>query len=49
VGRSIALAYVPATHSAVGSQVEIEIRGTVRPARVVERPFYRRPKPSVGA
>jgi aminomethyltransferase len=49
VGRSIALAYVPATHSAAGSQVEIEIRGTVRPARVVERPFYRRPKPSVGA
>jgi aminomethyltransferase len=40
VDRSIALAYVPTTHAAIGTELGVEIRGHVRPARVVRTPFY---------
>ena len=40
VDRSIALAYVDAKHAAVGTDVEVEIRGQARPARVVKTPFH---------
>lgn len=42
--KNIAMAYVPSAHSAVGTMVEIEIRGQGVSARVVATPFYRRPK-----
>jgi len=32
--------YVPAAHSAVGTQIGIEIRGRVKSAVIVKRPFY---------
>lgn len=44
VGKAIALAYVPASHAKVGSQVGVRIRGQVTPATVVSRPFYQRPQ-----
>ena len=40
VERSIAMAYVPTAHAAVGSEVEVEIRGQGKPARVVKTPFW---------
>ena len=40
VERSIAMAYVAAAHSAVGSEVGVEIRGQARAARVVKTPFH---------
>ena len=40
VDRSIAMAYVPTPHAAVGTAVEVEIRGQGRPARVVKTPFH---------
>ena len=41
--RSIGLGYVSATHAAVGTMLQIQIRGAGVPARVVRLPFYRRP------
>ncbi len=40
VDRSIAMAYVAAAHTAVGTEVQVEIRGQGRPARVVKTPFW---------
>jgi aminomethyltransferase len=40
VDRSIALAYVETDHAAIGTAVDVEIRGQARPARVVKTPFY---------
>jgi aminomethyltransferase len=40
VDRYIAMAYVPAAHAAVGSEVGVEIRGQAKPARVVKTPFH---------
>ena len=40
VGRSIAMAYVAAAHSTVGSEVGVEIRGQAKAARVVKTPFH---------
>jgi len=42
--KNIALAYVPAEHSVVGTKVKVEIRGQGVGAVVVPTPFYRRPK-----
>jgi aminomethyltransferase len=42
LGEAIALAYVPAEHAKVGTELAVEIRGRAEPARVVKRPFYRR-------
>ncbi|HXG61802.1 MAG TPA: glycine cleavage system aminomethyltransferase GcvT [Planctomycetota bacterium] len=44
VGRSIAMAYLPAELARPGEAVEIDIRGRREPARVVALPFYRREK-----
>jgi aminomethyltransferase len=38
----IGLAYVPAEHAAVGSRLEIDVRGKMRSALVREKPFYRK-------
>jgi len=42
--KNIALAYVPKEHSAIGNNVQVEIRGQGVKARVVSTPFYKRPK-----
>ena len=36
------MAYVPAEHAADGTDLEIDIRGRLVPARVVAMPFYKR-------
>jgi aminomethyltransferase len=40
VDRSIAMAYVATALTAVGTELEVEIRGQARPARVVRTPFH---------
>jgi aminomethyltransferase len=40
VQRSIAMAYVGIPVSAVGTELDVEIRGQAHPARVVKRPFH---------
>ncbi|MEI8019937.1 MAG: glycine cleavage system aminomethyltransferase GcvT [Schlesneria sp.] len=42
--QAIAMAYVTAEHSKVGSSVEIDIRGKREAAEVVSLPFYKRAK-----
>jgi aminomethyltransferase len=44
-GRTIAMAYVAPAEAAVGNALEIEVRGTGYPAKVVPLPFYKREKP----
>jgi aminomethyltransferase len=41
--KGIALAYVPTELSAIGTHLEVDIRGKTVPATVVKRPFYHRP------
>jgi aminomethyltransferase len=41
-GVGIGLAYVPAEHSAFGTQIEIDVRGKLRPALVEDKPLYRK-------
>jgi aminomethyltransferase len=45
VAKAIAMAYVQPGAAAVGTAVEVDIRGKPAAARVVPLPFYRRPKP----
>ena len=40
--KNIGMAYVPAEHSAIGTDLEIAIRGQGVPARIVALPFYKR-------
>jgi aminomethyltransferase len=42
LGKAIAIAFVPLTHSAVGTKVAINIRGAAVAAQVVSTPFYKR-------
>jgi len=44
VGYAIALALVETASSAVGTNLELEVRGNRLPATVVEKPFYKSPK-----
>lgn len=44
LGKNIALAYVPPSYSAVGTNLYVEIRGQKCKAQVVVTPFYKRPK-----
>jgi aminomethyltransferase len=41
--RSLAMAFVPPTHTAQGTEVQVDIRGRSESARVVPLPFYKRP------
>jgi aminomethyltransferase len=41
--QPIAMAYVPPQHAAVGTELSVDIRGSMEPARVVKLPFYTRP------
>jgi aminomethyltransferase len=43
--KAIGLAYVPASLSAAGTSIEIDIRGRTTAAVVVPLPFYKRPHP----
>jgi len=43
VGKPIGLAYVPVAASAIGTEIEIDIRGRGVSAVVVPTPFYKRP------
>lgn len=42
--RPIAMAYVNAASANAGTELAVDIRGSVLPARVVDLPFYSRPK-----
>ena len=41
LGVGVGMAYLPAERAAVGTEIEIDVRGTHRPAIVVEKPIYR--------
>ncbi len=43
-GKQIATALVPASAAAIGTAIDVEIRGTAYPATVTEMPFYKRAK-----
>jgi aminomethyltransferase len=50
LGRGIGMAYVPAERASVGTRLEIDVRGKMRPAVVSEKPLYRSsPPPAAGA
>jgi aminomethyltransferase len=36
------MAYVPIEHAAVGTGLEIDVRGKMRPAVVKDKPLYRK-------
>ncbi len=36
------MAYLPAQRAAAGTNIEIDVRGSVRPAVVVPKPIYRK-------
>ncbi len=38
--RGIGMAYVPADRAAPGTSIEIDVRGTIRPATVATKPLY---------
>jgi len=40
--KSIGLCYLPAANAVVGTELEVEVRGRLLPARVVPTPFYKR-------
>ena len=40
--RGIGMAYVPAERAEPGTRIEIDVRGTVRPAVVERKPLYRK-------
>jgi aminomethyltransferase len=42
--KSIGLCYLPAARAAVGSELQVDIRGRRVPGRVVPTPFYKRPR-----
>ena len=42
LGIGVGLAYLPAEHAAVGTRLEIDVRGKMRPAVVREKPLYRK-------
>jgi aminomethyltransferase len=39
--RFLGLGYVPSQHSALGSEIEIIVRGQPKKAKIVKRPFYK--------
>jgi aminomethyltransferase len=42
LGVGIGLAYVPVEHAAVGTRLQLDVRGKMRPAVVKEKPLYRK-------
>jgi aminomethyltransferase len=43
LGFSIGMAILPAAHAAVGTPLEIDIRGKHHAAVIVKKPFYHKP------
>jgi aminomethyltransferase len=41
--RSIAMAYVQTSRAEIGQNVEVDLRGTIVPAKIVSLPFYKKP------
>ena len=41
LGKAVALAFVKAAHAAISTVLDVEIRGKLFPAKVVELPFYK--------
>ena len=44
LGKAIGMAYVEPDYNKVGTEVDVLIRGAAVAARIVKRPFYKRPK-----
>ncbi|MFC3300785.1 glycine cleavage system aminomethyltransferase GcvT [Arthrobacter agilis] len=44
LGYPVALAYVDAAHAALGTEVQVDLRGRPEPFTVVQTPFYKRQK-----
>jgi aminomethyltransferase len=42
VQKSIAMAYVDAGYAGSGTELQVDLRGTIQPARIVPLPFYKR-------
>jgi aminomethyltransferase len=42
LGIGVGLAYVPSERAAVGTRLEIDVRGKIRPAIVKDKPLYRK-------
>lgn len=42
--KNIGMAYVPPESSAIGTEIEISIRGQAAPAKIIPLPFYKRPQ-----
>jgi aminomethyltransferase len=42
LGKSIAIAYVDANHATEGTQLQVDLKGSLNPAKVVKMPFYKR-------
>ena len=42
LGRGIGMAYLPADHAEPATRIEIDVRGSIRPAVVVGKPIYRK-------
>jgi aminomethyltransferase len=42
--KSIGMAYLPVEHAAVGSEFQVDVRGKLLNAKVVQTPFYKRKK-----
>lgn len=45
LGIGIGMVYLPAAYSAIDTEIQIAIRGRTFRARVVKKPFYKKPKP----
>ena len=46
LGYPVALAYLDAEHAALGTEVQVDLRGRPEPFTVIATPFYRRLKPA---
>ena len=46
LGKGIAMAYLPTTHTKIGTRLQIDVRGRKVPAAVVKKPLYKTPKSS---
>lgn len=44
LGKSIAMAYVPPARAAVGTRLQVHVKGNLIDATIVPLPFYKRPK-----
>jgi aminomethyltransferase len=40
--KNIGMAYVPPASSALGTEIDVSIRGQATPARIIAMPFYKR-------